>query len=257
MKRLSSLYTRVWLNVGIYCGLCGLCIVTLIASPAAYFTLRWHEGLSKTAAFQTIIWYHGRGVTWLIRCLYPVAFINKFGPLDDIPHPCILISNHQSIFDPYCFALTPLKKILFIASEWPFRLPFLSFFMRKAGYLNSKQLSGEVLLDRAAERLQQGNSLAIFPEGTRSSTGKLGRLHSGAFILAIRTGLPVIILCINGTKTMLPKHSVVLQPSRIRITIFPAIYPKNFLEYGDNAYKMLRDRVAETLRQELQTMFKG
>ena len=252
MKWLSSLYTRVWLNVGIYCGFCGLCIVTLIASQIAYSALRWHKGLPKRVAVQTIIWYYAKVGTWILRCFYPVTFVNKFGPLEDVPQPCILIANHQSVFDLYCLSYNPIKTLCFVVSDWPFKLPFFSFFMRQAGYLNNKKLSGEGLLHKAVEAIQQGSSLALFPEGTRSSSGALGRLHSGAFIVAMRTGVPIVTLCINGTGRMLPKHSYALYPSRIRITVLPAIYPKDFLEYGDNDYKRLRAQVAATLRQELQ-----
>lgn len=248
MKTFRLVCKMLWVNLGMYCGLSLLIGISVCLSPFLCFWAVRKEGMERRVALQIIIWRHGRAWTGLVRLLTRVRCRIC---VDSVPEPCILVANHQSFFDPYCFAFFPVKRIVFVVRDWPFRLPVYGFFMKQAGYLNSERLRGEELLREAAGRLRQGSSVMFFPEGTRSAGGALGRFHAGAFLLAARTGVPVVPICIDGTGRMLPKHARLLRPEPLSVTLLPPVCPDEFAGHGEEGYRFLRRRVKEHLRLAL------
>jgi 1-acyl-sn-glycerol-3-phosphate acyltransferase len=67
------------------------------------------------------------------------------------------------------------------------------------------------MMQQAQDALEAGSSIMMFPEGTRSKSGELQRFKTGAFELALATGVPVVPIVISGTHNALPKHGFVLQ----------------------------------------------
>jgi 1-acyl-sn-glycerol-3-phosphate acyltransferase len=65
--------------------------------------------------------------------------------------------------------------------------------------------------------------VVFFPEGTRSEDGRLGKFRRGGFILAQKTGYPILPITINGSRFVLPKNTLDLMPGRIEINIKPPI----------------------------------
>ena len=79
------------------------------------------------------------------------------------------------------------------------------------------------ILRRWRQLLQEGLSLIIFPEGTRSPDGRMGELKKGGFMMALEMGLPILPVSISGTRHILPSHALRLLPGRVDITVHEPI----------------------------------
>ena len=142
--------------------------------------------------------------------------------------PVILMANHQSYVDvPALFFLPGDFK--WMADDGLFRIPFFGWAMRMAGYIpvrrgNSRE--GLISLQRAKDLLAEGISVFIFPEGTRSRTGLLGRFQTGGFRLAAQTGTPIVPVVVTGTRQLLPRGQWAFRWGvRVQIQILPPIRP--------------------------------
>ncbi|SHN61817.1 lysophospholipid acyltransferase family protein [Desulfovibrio litoralis] len=248
MKILYSLHCIV-LTAVLHIGLLLLIALALVWGPFAYCYFRFACSFSVSKSIQHIIWWHGKTWAWLVQLFIPVTVINKN---TDMPDCCIVALNHQSFYDPYCIAFTPIRSLVFIVGNWPFSIPIYNVFMIKAGYLNSSKLSSENLLSRAKNLLDEGTSVVCFPEGTRSKDGKLGRFHGGIFHLSVATMKPIVPICIDGTGRLLRKGAFLLRPTNITITILPSVDATAFLQYNEKAYYMLRKHVKLLIENELQ-----
>ena len=112
------------------------------------------------------------------------------------------------------------------------KIPFVGIGTRKAGYIYvDKGNPGAVrsTYRRAEKVLQGGASLMVFPEGSRTKTGRINRFKKGAFALADELQLPVVPMTINGSYDILPPqrdgHFIHRHP--LRLTIHKPIYPQS------------------------------
>ncbi|MBI2646839.1 MAG: 1-acyl-sn-glycerol-3-phosphate acyltransferase, partial [Deltaproteobacteria bacterium] len=125
--------------------------------------------------------------------------------------PAIFVINHQSMLDIFIISALLPPKTLPIAKKSFGTIPILGWFLRATGtilidrYNPSKALEGMKQAKGSIE--QQGLSIVMAPEGTRTKTGKLQPLKKGAFYLAIQTGLPIIPITIVGAYDLFPISS--------------------------------------------------
>ena len=116
--------------------------------------------------------------------------------------PQIFVANHQSIFDIFAILAHVPASVRFVAKKELGQLPFLGMGMRAAGhvFIDRKDLRGASEAMRlAGERMNRDRlSLGLFPEGTRSQTGRLGEFKRGTFVLAIETQVPIVPLAVDG-----------------------------------------------------------
>lgn len=140
--------------------------------------------------------------------------------------PVIFMANHQSYVDvPSLFFLPGQFK--WMADDGLFRIPVFGWAMWMAGYIPVRRgdaREGVRSLLRARQVLAKGISIFIFPEGTRSHTGVLGRFQTGGFRLAAQTGAPIIPVVITGTRQLLPRGAWAFRWGvRVRIRILSAV----------------------------------
>jgi len=128
----------------------------------------------------------------------------------------VIVANHQSMIDILLlFRLRMHYK--WVSKAENFLIPFIGWNMTLNRYVPIRRgtMQGTLRMMRECEAaLREGNSLMIFPEGTRSPDGVVRRFKEGAFELANRTATPVLPLVIDGTAEALPKHGVVLRGRR-------------------------------------------
>jgi 1-acyl-sn-glycerol-3-phosphate acyltransferase len=113
-----------------------------------------------------------------------------------------------------------------IAKEELFRLPILGWMMRFGGDIplrRGERASVEEMLREAKHTLAHGMSIMMFPEGTRSQTGKLGAFKDGAFQLAIDAQVPILPLALAGTRACRPKGSLWFGEARATVKILAPI----------------------------------
>ena len=134
----------------------------------------------------------------------------------------VLVCNHQSSGDILTlFALR--KQFRWVAKRELFAVPFLGWMMAMAGYVGIKRgdrRSRERMMARCEQQLARGNTVAIFPEGTRSTTQSMRPFKRGAFVLACRTKTPVLPVIMEGTRETLPRDSWVFTLER---KIYPVL----------------------------------
>lgn len=137
----------------------------------------------------------------------------------------VFVANHQSLYDvPVLFAALPYQ-LRIIAKESLGSIPFLGWHLRRTGHIlvNRRKPDREAILARWRNLVTSGLSLIIFPEGTRSADGRVGRFKSGSFMLALQAGLPVVPISVRGTHDVVPKGGFVVRPGLVTLTVHPPI----------------------------------
>lgn len=122
----------------------------------------------------------------------------------------IVVSNHQSQLD-ILVAFNLFKHFKWVSKAEIFRVPFVGwnmYFNRYIKLVRGDKESIRQMLKVSEERLKEGSSIYICPEGTRSPDGKIKPFKSGAFMLAHKLKLPILPIAISGTRHALPKYSM-------------------------------------------------
>jgi 1-acyl-sn-glycerol-3-phosphate acyltransferase len=199
-------------------------------------------------------WSHGVGRLWGHWILFCSGVRVKVRGRENIVRegPQIFFCNHNSYFDVFTLLSHLPAQYRWLAREELFHLPLFGTSMHKAGYVpinrsNSREAYRSVVA--AADRVKNGTSLAIFPEGTRSPDGRLQPFKTGGSILAIKAQVPVVPVAILGTDRILPKGTFRLGPGRrVEIRIGQAI-PTEGLHTRDKMQltEQVRDRIKELL----------
>ena len=134
----------------------------------------------------------------------------------------VFAGNHASQFDIYGFQAAFPHDFRWIAKKELFAIPVMGLAMRAVGFIAIDRSRGREALKSlalAARRISEGSSVLVFPEGTRSPDGRLHPFKSGAFVLAIKSGVAVVPLGFNNTSVILPKGSLVPRPGEMTIRI--------------------------------------
>jgi 1-acyl-sn-glycerol-3-phosphate acyltransferase len=132
----------------------------------------------------------------------------------------ILAANHQSIYDiPILFAWLPISfRILY--KESLNRVPFMGWHLYFCGHIavdRSNPVRARQSLERAAKQIQRGTSVVIFPEGTRNPNGGVARFKQGSFLLAIKSGVPVVPVTISESWRIMKKGEVTVRPGTVKV----------------------------------------
>ena len=140
----------------------------------------------------------------------------------DTGRPYIFMSNHQSNFDiPVLLGHLPVQ-FRWLAKAELFRIPVFGRAMRGAGYISIDRADRAAAFDslrQAAEKIRQGVSILIFPEGTRSLDGFLRTFKKGGFVLAIQAGVPIVPVVVRGTFDIMPKHRLLIRPRDVTVEV--------------------------------------
>jgi 1-acyl-sn-glycerol-3-phosphate acyltransferase len=137
----------------------------------------------------------------------------------------VFVANHQSIYDiPILFWSLPFQ-LRIIAKESLGRVPFLGWHLRRTGHMlvNRARPDRTAIFSWASALTSKGLSLIVFPEGTRSRDGRVGRFKRGSFYLALEAGLPVVPLSVVGSRHVMLKGRLATYPGRVRLVVHAPI----------------------------------
>lgn len=167
---------------------------------------------------------------------------------------CLVLANHPSYLD-VVILIARLPDILCVVKEGVWTNPFFGPLVRSAGFVPN--LGGpEEILERGCRVLARGSSLLIFPEGTRTLPNTLPSFHRGAAHLALRSGAPILPVCIQVTPSLLAKgdhwYHVPADTCRFRITGDARILPEPQVD----GFSTL-GRQARALTQDLEARYAG
>jgi len=143
----------------------------------------------------------------------------------------IIIPTHQSMLDIVFFNMLR-HRLRWVSKIEVFRMPLVGWEMRMVKYIElvrGNKSSVIRMMEDCVESLQEGISIVIFPEGTRSLTGAIGKFKTGAFQLAVKTDKPLLPVLIDGTGEILPKKGIIFGRRRVvRIRVLDPIFPGQF-----------------------------
>ena len=125
----------------------------------------------------------------------------------------VVVSNHQSQLD-ILLAFNLFKHFKWVSKAEIFKVPFIGWNMYMNRYVRlvrGDKSSVDKMMDDCEQRLREGSSVFLFPEGTRSPNGKVRLFKPGAFMLAHKLKLPILPIAISGTCEALPKYSMNIQ----------------------------------------------
>lgn len=189
--------------------------VTLFFSVWALITIPF----DKTGKyFRLSPWLWSKVIFWTFGMKVSVKGYER----TDAARPYVFVSNHASMFDIPTVVVAlkgnvniVFKKELIYVPVWGWALRFGHFIMID----RSNPRKAMASIERAAESIRKGSSVILFPEGTRTTDGKLQPFKRGAFSLAAKAGVPVVPLTINGTFTIMPKGTLKVIPANISVII--------------------------------------
>lgn len=136
----------------------------------------------------------------------------------------VYMSNHQSHLDiPMLYATLPSRTIRMLGKKELFQIPLWGRGLQAAEFIavdRSNHTRAMESIARAAALIRDGVSIYLAPEGTRSVTGKIGKLKKGGFHLAKDTHTPIVPVAIKGTMDILPRGGRVMQTGKhVEVTI--------------------------------------
>lgn len=138
--------------------------------------------------------------------------------------PAIIIANHQSSLDIVPLIMLHPKLIMFTNIRiW--NSPLFGKVIRLADYFPTEQIETDISL--VEDRIKNGYSIIIFPEGTRAEDGIIKRFHKGAFFLAEKLNIDILPIMIHGTDYTLTKQDQLLKDGQLTVKFLPRIKPED------------------------------
>jgi glycerol-3-phosphate dehydrogenase (NAD(P)+) len=171
-------------------------------------------------------------VYWISRALLQPFFhlyfrLSRIGR-EHIPTsgPVIFASNHRSFLDPFIIGVLSRRPIYYVAKSEIFKNPLVAWFVSSLGAFPVRRGAGDPdMMATAKAILERGDCLLIFPEGTRTRPGSLGRPKRGVGRLALETGAPVVPVALIGTEAV--RKGWRIRPKKVRARIGrPLTFPK-------------------------------
>jgi 1-acyl-sn-glycerol-3-phosphate acyltransferase len=148
----------------------------------------------------------GRALRSVARLVVEATRAWDFGVVGAAPpdigrRPYVVVANHASLADPFLLSYLPFD-MRFVAKRELFRVPLVGWLLGLAGDIaldRKDKASAQRMAASCALTLGRGLSVMIFPEGTRSRGGGLGRFRDGAFRIAIESHAPILPVALHGT----------------------------------------------------------
>ncbi len=160
----------------------------------------------------------GGAAVWQLRVIGAANIPREGGAL--------LASNHQSYLDPVLVAACLPREMHFMARRSLFRNPAFRFLITACNAFPIERDAADLKgVKEAISRLKGGNLLLVFPEGTRTRDGGVGRMKGGVGVLAGRAGVPIVPVLIDGAHETWPKGRALPGMGRVRIVFGPPLRP--------------------------------
>ena len=222
-------------------------LITLICSTIIIIMLPI-AGNAKWGSYPAMFWARALCVISLVR-----VKIEGQEHLDP-KASYIFVANHQSLYDiPLVYGWLKNNFKWIIKKEFR-KMPVMGYLCYRMGHIfidRSNPMRAKQSLDQAKQNLKKGNtSIFLFPEGTRTRNGQVGRFKRGAFTIARDLHLPIVPVSIIGAYEALPKGLNCIIPGKIKIIFHQPIDTTHLTD--DNLSEMV-DNVREIVIQDVKT----
>lgn len=187
-------------------------------------------------------------VRYTVIGIYKLVYNFHIEGWENIPQdrPLVLASNHRSYADPVLLTMPMKRPVTYMAKEELFKNKLFGWFITKLGAFPVKRGAGDMqVIDDAVGILDSGRHLVIFPEGTRSRDGKVGRGKTGVALIAAKSGADVLPcgIVFEGEKLRF----------RSKLTVkFGKVIPASEIAVDDpspKALKAVKARIMDAIRE--------
>lgn len=221
-------------------------VVTLFTAIFTILCFPWKNGKAPRAV--QVFW--SRSVLWFL--LIPIKVTGQENV--DPKQSYVFVANHQSFLDVFAVYGWLPNNFKWLMKKEIRKVPFVGTACAVAGHIfvdRSNPRAALQSMDHIKKELVDGISTVIFPEGTRTKTGEMGRFKQGAFKIAMDMGLPVVPLSLGGFFKAMPSGQAFANPrSRVSLHIGKPIDISQFNDINE-AMAAVREKVAEGLSKPL------
>ena len=154
------------------------------------------------------------------RLAYTLLFRIRAWGVENVPQEggALVVSNHQSFLDPPAVGLPLTRPVHFLARSSLFRWPGVGWLLRHKQAIPIERGTGDLAAIRTAvDLLRRGHALVLFPEGTRSRDGSVGKFQPGFAMIAARARVPIVPVAIDGSFEAWPRTRRVPRPHPVRV----------------------------------------
>lgn len=225
-----------------------LFVWVLLALQTVFFVVLGFPFLlfsKNTYMFLARFWARINLALCLVR--YEVEGLEKL----DMNKNYVFMGNHQSYVDIFLLLAVLDKNFLFMAKEELFKIPFFGFAIKSIGLIPiNRGESRDALksLFEAAKKIQEGYSVLLFPEGTRSNASEMLPFKRGAFTLAVRTGHEIAPFILEGTGDALPAKSFTVNPfKKVKVRFMEPMSPEGMKDR--ELLQIIRERMESEQRE--------
>jgi 1-acyl-sn-glycerol-3-phosphate acyltransferase len=223
-------------------------VASIIGSLLALAS-RLFDRSGNTVVFLARQW--SRAVLWVGGVDVKVEWRGRLEP----DQPYVIMANHLSSVDIWALFVALPVRLRMIAKKQLSRIPLFGWAMTAGRFIfidRVNAIAARRSIEEAKARIRGGQTVVLFPEGTRSRDGKLGAFKKGGFHLAIDAGVPIVPVALKGTRETMPRGSILLRAGRVQATVGAPI-PTAGLSETDR-HKLLeqvRTTIAEMLGETL------
>lgn len=191
----------------------------------------------------------GRAVLWCSGIHLRVKIHASLDP----GRPYVFMANHLSMVDIFAALVAVPVSFCFIAKKSLASIPLFGWAMHAGGFIfidRHNPTAAHRSIAEASRRIHQGQSVVIFPEGTRSRDGKLAPFKKGGFHLAVDSGAEIVPVAIRGSRELMPRGSARIKPGEVSIEIGEPISTEGVDAEGrSKLVDRVRGQVADMLGQ--------
>lgn len=217
-----------------------------------FVAVAWTTILFPVTVVAMVLTLNPDGAMWVVSKVWsPVLIWAGGGKLEvrglgnvDFSRPTIFVANHQSTIDiPVLFRALPVD-FTFVAKKALKYVPFLGWYMALSRFIfvdRGNHREAVASLDEAARRIRGGISIVMFPEGTRSGSLQVLPFKKGPFALAMKAGVQVVPVTIEGSGKLMPKNSWNITPGPIVVQVGAPISPAAFCDDREALMRAVRD----------------
>ena len=193
-------------------------VVVLVTIPSATATIVVAMFKSNAALIDWFIRQWARSIVWAAGIDLRTENIDRV----DRKQRYIIIANHYSYFDIPCIFVAIPQPIRFMAKVSLFKIPIFGWSIGRAGFIpidRKNRRTAVKSFELAVERIRKGNTVVVFPEEGRSRERTMREFQRGAFLLALRSGLPILPVAIDGTYDVFSARARTVTPGPVTIKV--------------------------------------